>query len=97
MALGIVLLMRFARRRLPYDSPAIEELIFSESLKFLDAQARQRSVALSTFVSLESINLLLVIRELPDTYQIPVKSDFGSAAICVVCPLQLAPRRGFAR
>jgi hypothetical protein len=71
MALGIVLLLRFARRRLLFESPAIEELIYSESLKSLRAIARHRSVALSTFVSLESINLLLVIRELGDIYLIP--------------------------
>jgi hypothetical protein len=71
MALGIVLLLRFTRRRLPRESPEIEELIYSESLKCLSAQSRQRSVALSTFVSLESINLLLVIRELADACLIP--------------------------
>ena len=71
MALGIVLLLRFARRRLPFESPAIEELIHSESLKCLSAIARHRSVGLSAFVSLESVNLLLAIRELGDIYMIP--------------------------
>jgi hypothetical protein len=71
MALGIVLLMRFARRRLPHECPAIEQLVFSEALSCLRAQAQHKSEAFSGFVALESINLLLVIRELGDTYLVP--------------------------
>jgi hypothetical protein len=71
MALGIVLLMRFARRKLPHESPAIEQLVYSEALACLRAQAQHKSGAFSRFVSLESINLLLVLRELGDAYRVP--------------------------
>jgi hypothetical protein len=73
MALGMVLALRFARRRLAHECPVIEELIYSEAIKCLDAQAEHKSVALSTFVSLESINILLALRELGDAYLIPTK------------------------
>lgn len=71
MALGIVLMMRFARRNLPRECPAIEQLVYSEAVSCLRAQSQHKSGALSRFVSLESINLLLVIRELGDAYRIP--------------------------
>jgi hypothetical protein len=73
MALGMVLALRFARRRLTHESPVIEELIYSEAIKCLDAQVEHKSIALSTFVSLESINILLALRELGDAYLIPSK------------------------
>jgi hypothetical protein len=71
VALAVTLVVRFARRRLPSESPTIEELVYSEGLSCLRAQAL-KSVALPRLVSLESMNLLLAIRELGDGYLIPV-------------------------
>jgi hypothetical protein len=73
MALAVTLVVRFARRMLPRDSPAIEQVVYSESLSCLSAQAQHQSVALSRFVSLESMNLLLAIRELGDAFLIPAR------------------------
>jgi hypothetical protein len=71
MALGIVLMLRFARRRLPHESPTIEQLIYSEAISCLRAQAEHKSWSFSRFVPLESINLLLAIRELGKAYLVP--------------------------
>jgi len=73
MALGMVLALRFARRKLPHERQMIEELLYSEAIKFLDAQAGHKSIALSNYVSLESINILLALRELGDAYLMPAK------------------------
>jgi hypothetical protein len=70
MALAIVLMIRFARRRLPRECPAIEQLVYSEAVSYLRSQAQHKPGALSRLVSLESINVLLVIRELGDTYRV---------------------------
>ncbi len=71
MALAVTLLLRFARRKLPRESAGIEQIVYSEGLSCLKAQAQYKSGALSRFVALESMNLLLVIRELGDSYLIP--------------------------
>lgn len=73
MALAVTLIVRFARRMLPRECPAIEQIVYSESLSCLRAQAQHKSGTFSRFVLLESINLLLVIRELGDAYLIPVR------------------------
>ena len=71
IALAVTLILRFTRRMLPRECPAIEQILYSESLNCLKAQTQHKSGVLSRFVSLESINLLLVIRELGDAYLIP--------------------------
>ena len=55
------------------ESGVIEQLIFSEALKFLSAEGRHKSAVLSTFVSLEAINVLLVVRELGEAFLLPIK------------------------
>ena len=72
LAVGVTLLLRFFRQRIPLQVGVIEQAIYSEALRFLEAEARHKSATLSTFVSLEAINVLLVIRELGDGYLIPV-------------------------
>jgi hypothetical protein len=71
LAVGVTLLLRFSRQHLPLESGVVEQLIFSEALKFLSAEGRHKSAALSTFVSLEAINVLLVVRELGEAYLLP--------------------------
>jgi len=72
MALAVTLVVRFARRMLPRESQTIEELVYSEGLSCLRAQVL-KSGALPRLVPLESMNVLLAIRELGDAYLIPVR------------------------
>jgi hypothetical protein len=72
LSVAVALMLRFARRRLPLEATTIEQLIYSESFIFLSAEERYKTTALSQFVSLEAINVLLVIRELGEPYFMPV-------------------------
>lgn len=70
-ATGIILLLRFSAGRLPSLRNDIEQLVFSEICSFLHSESQKRSRSLSSFVSLEALNVLIVARELGNAYLLP--------------------------
>ena len=70
-ASGMILLIRFTKNKLVLHSREIEEMIFSEVCTFLQSEANRRSRHLSSFVSLEALNVLIFAKELSGEFLLP--------------------------
>jgi len=69
-ATGVTLLLRFSRTKLD-GAGDVEQLIYEESIHLLGSEAQRRRRALSSFVSLEALNVLVVVRELGADFLLP--------------------------
>ncbi len=76
-ASGMILLVRFTKSKLALHSREIEEMIFSEVCAFLQSEANRRSRNLSSFVSLEALNVLIFAKELSVEFLLPQEVLLG--------------------
>lgn len=69
---SLILTLRFFNKHIPTELPTISQKIYELSSTFLlDQCDRPHGAGVEGFVHLESLNILLAIRELSDTYLLP--------------------------